>query len=278
MIKNCCSFFIKSIIVTSILSLTLYIDLFTYYIVPCPVYIIEFILCVWIVDRLLLIILSIITFSLKLYDIYFPIIPKDMEELKLMYNSQIIFSLIVFPLILSVISKQIEKIKEISIKDPLTKLYDIDHFNYLLDNEVNRCYRYKKWLTIVFLDIDGFKYVNDKLGHIQANKVLQEFATILKTSVRKIDSVARMGGDEFAIILVESSPSNASEIISRIRNKIKIKFKKLNISCSYGILSINCEKVDQIYLSQDLIDIADAEMYKIKNSSKDNISHKIIGL
>jgi diguanylate cyclase (GGDEF)-like protein len=199
-----------------------------------------------------------------------------LQYLPLIFDVQTFFSLSIFPFIFLLLNKYIKKIEEIGIRDSLTNLYNSKHFTELLNYEIMRCTRYKKWLTVVFFDIDNFKNVNHLVGHISADKVLKNFSNILTQSVRKIDIVARMGGDEFAIILLETGPELSEEVISRMSNKLKTKFSNLNMTCSFGLVSIDLSSVQKEYLAEDILEMSDKEMFKIKNHHKNDISHKII--
>ena len=103
-----------------------------------------------------------------------------------------------------------------AIIDPLTEVYNRRHFERILAREIERSNRYHHALSILMIDIDNFKHINDKFGHPAGDKVLKKTAEILNSSVRKIDTVARFGGDEFVIVAPHTGKDEAQGIKERI--------------------------------------------------------------
>jgi diguanylate cyclase (GGDEF)-like protein len=274
--KQCCSDFVKSILIFSLFFSVIYIDAATKYIIPCIIYVLLYLLICFVLKCRYILIVASLSVLVKFYITVYNPIEKDLQYLPLIFDIQTFFSLSIFPFIFLLLNKYINRIEEVSIRDSLTNLYNSKYFTELLNYEIERCTRYNNWLTVVFFDIDNFKNINHLVGHISADKVLQKFSNILTQSVRKIDIVARMGGDEFAIILLETSPELSELIITRMRNKLKEKFIDLNMTCSFGLVSIDFSSVHKEYLAEDILEMSDIEMFKIKNYHKNDISHKII--
>jgi diguanylate cyclase (GGDEF)-like protein len=113
-----------------------------------------------------------------------------------------------------------QKIQELAVTDELTGLYNRRAFQHALDKELRRSKRYQKSLSLIMLDIDGFKEINDTFGHQAGDEVLKTLAAYLRSGVRDTDLIARYGGDEFAIILPETKAHEAAVLAERLKNSI----------------------------------------------------------
>ncbi len=133
-----------------------------------------------------------------------------------------------------------EKLEEYAIKDPLTKLYNRRMLITKFDEEISRCKRMKQTFSVILLDIDNFKEVNDHYGHNFGDEVLMVFSNLLMTSKRLEDLVARWGGEEFLIILPNTDQQGAGIVAERIRAQINLyqfvdKESLINISATFGV-------------------------------------------
>ena len=155
------------------------------------------------------------------------------------------------------------KLYELATKDGLTKLYIYRHFYTLLENEIRRCARYKRDMSILMLDIDDFKNVNDTYGHLIGDQILREISRVITDTIRKIDIPARYGGEEFVIILPETAKEDAIIIAERLRKNIaKISVDandstKVSPSASIGVAQYPYDGVDP----KSLISAADIPLY-----------------
>lgn len=167
----------------------------------------------------------------------------------------------------------LQKVRELTIVDDVTKLYNSRFMNDYLDLEIRRSQRYSLDLSIIFLDLDYFKRVNDTYGHLIGTRLLQEVANSISSCLRNIDIAVRYGGDEFVIILPSTSKNDAVRIAERIRacmtNTVFLQSQGLKIrqTASFGVASFPTDANSEL----DLIRLADKAMYHIKNSSKDGI-------
>ena len=168
--------------------------------------------------------------------------------------------------------------KMLAERDSLTLLYNHGTFHSRLGYEVDRAGRYRRPLTVVMLDIDSFKLVNDKFGHITGDKILKMVAGVINAHTRKTDIAARYGGDEFAILLPETNHDAALAIARRINSGLKnLKVDTgrggdISVTASFGIASCRHDSVERI----NIVDVADTLMYTAKNAGYGEIVSKII--
>jgi diguanylate cyclase (GGDEF)-like protein len=120
-------------------------------------------------------------------------------------------------------------------RDPLTDLYNRQAFNDRLSREMARARRFGRELTIVTIDLDAFKQVNDTLGHLAGDAVLKRLATLLVTHTREHDIVGRLGGDEFAVALVEAGMATAKDLIRRLRIHLVPARRQFGLPREFGI-------------------------------------------
>jgi len=161
-----------------------------------------------------------------------------------------------------------EFITEISTRDELTSLYIRDVFDIFLDKSLSDAKRKNEKLSLLMIDVDDFKKVNDSYGHQKGDEVLSSIGEILNKSIRDIDFAARYGGEELTIIMPNTTISNATQIANRIREEIStIDFDGFSVTVSIGISEIN-QSIDN---AKKLIKSADEALYKAKNSGKNNV-------
>jgi diguanylate cyclase (GGDEF)-like protein len=156
--------------------------------------------------------------------------------------------------------------------DPLTGLFNRRYFLSRLDEEVERARRQASPLTVMMLDVDGFKQLNDRLGHLVGDAVLRVVGDVLRRSVRLFDVCARQGGDEFAILMPGSSPENSRQIAERIREGVEDSrpaggpwSDDLRLTTSIGIATFANTT------AEDLIDRADQALYAAKRQGKNRV-------
>lgn len=163
---------------------------------------------------------------------------------------------------LEVLNKRLE---DLSFKDSLTMLYNRRFFYEIIENEIAKIKRLNYSVSIISVDINNFKRVNDIYGHIAGDELLISFKDISLKNIRnKIDYLFRFGGDEFLFLLINSKEEDSKEVI----NRINLEFMKIysNVSLSYGIVEIN-----DINVSIDIDNLlmeADKKMYAFKRELK----------
>ncbi len=160
--------------------------------------------------------------------------------------------------------------------DPLTKLYNRRFIVSFAETEVKEAIRYNKDLSVIILDIDNFKGVNDTYGHPAGDEVLKKVANILKTRIRETDKAGRYGGEEFIVILPNTPAKEALEVAERIRKaieaeKVPITHKDekidLNVTASIGVASLGVHG-STFY---ELLKAADVALYEAKRSGKNQV-------
>lgn len=162
-----------------------------------------------------------------------------------------------------------------SITDDLTGLYEMHYFKRRLKQEFTRSRRYDKFISVIMFDVDNFKQVNDTNDHLMGSYVLAEIGSILKNTIRTVDTAARFGGDEFVIMLPETGPEGALLLAERIAERIaKRTFKEKNntmkVTISAGIATYG-PGLEEIEDDTELLRNADLYMYEAKNSGRNQV-------
>ena len=162
------------------------------------------------------------------------------------------------------------KLNELVIKDELTKLYNRREMNRLLEAEISRCQRNNQNFCFVLVDLDHFKSINDNYGHLMGDKVLQDIAQIILTEIRVVDSAARFGGEEIAIILPNINASQAFSLVERIRkNLAKIQFISTQSNDSFFVtFSAGISEFKPESIMTNIIDSADKALYQAKSQGR----------
>jgi diguanylate cyclase (GGDEF)-like protein len=163
-----------------------------------------------------------------------------------------------------------EVIEERSQVDPLTKLFNRRRLEEDLDAECKRCLRYERPLAFVMLDVDNFKAFNDSHGHPQADTALQDLAEVMLSCVRTTDTAYRYGGEEFCIVLRETSGDDAVHFAERMRKRIEQRFASgaaAGITASFGVAEFSASSP----MPRSLVEAADAAMYDSKHSGRNRV-------
>jgi diguanylate cyclase (GGDEF)-like protein len=169
-----------------------------------------------------------------------------------------------------------ERLKHIGLTDPLTGVHNRRYFDQRLQEEVSRAQRQGYPLSCLFLDVDHFKRVNDQYGHQTGDCVLREVAWRIKNQLRSIDVLGRYGGEEFAVLLVQTDMGSALTIAERIRHSIAEQLFKgegegtLAATLSVGVATLrDCNRGQNAEtLAQQLVAQADQALYRAKQGGR----------
>ena len=168
---------------------------------------------------------------------------------------------------------RMQRAEALSVTDDLTSLYNSRYLSQVLRREVKRAMRSGRPLSLLFLDLDGFKSINDTHGHLFGSRALVEAAAVMRVSARETDIVARFGGDEFALVLPDTGGDGAVAVAERVRDRIAAHeflqadglHIRLTASVGVGTLPGVADTVEA------LIQAADKAMYRVKERGKNGI-------
>ena len=168
----------------------------------------------------------------------------------------------------------VQRIHELTITDDCTTLYNVRHLNFVLDTEIYRSNRYDYEFSLIFMDLDHFKEVNDTYGHLRGSKLLREIAELLRANLRLVDFAFRYGGDEFVVLLPQTGREGASIVARRIYQRLnEARFLtdenlSLHVTASIGLASYPTDAKTKA----ELIRLSDEAMYLVKNTCRNNVA------
>ncbi|MDJ0789109.1 MAG: diguanylate cyclase [Myxococcota bacterium] len=156
--------------------------------------------------------------------------------------------------------------------DDVTELYNARYLTEAMEREIQRSERYGSELSVLFLDLDRFKLVNDNHSHLVGTEALRELSRVLLESVRQVDTLARYGGDEFTILLVDTREAQALEVAERIRSSVaghafEAPGQTLSLTCSVGVATYPRHGTTR----EALLEAADKAMYRAKSNGRNRV-------
>ena len=170
-------------------------------------------------------------------------------------------------------AQSVEKIQELTITDDCTGLFNARHLYKTLETEVYRSARFGYQFSVIFLDLDYFKQVNDTHGHLVGSRLLAEIGYLIKAQLRLIDFAFRYGGDEFVVLLPQTSKEQAVVVAKRLQDSLRAgtfcseQGLNLQVRASMGVATFPHDA----QTPHDIIRQADEMMYMVKNTTRDNI-------
>jgi diguanylate cyclase (GGDEF)-like protein len=167
----------------------------------------------------------------------------------------------------------LKRVEALSVTDDLTQLHNSRFLNQALRREAKRASRSGQPLSLLFIDLDGFKGVNDAHGHLSGSRALVEAAAVIRSSARETDIVARFGGDEFAVVLPDTGGEGAFAVGQRVRDRIAahrflaVDGLDIRLTVSVGVATLP----DVAASADEVLRAADKAMYRVKESGKNGI-------
>ncbi len=167
----------------------------------------------------------------------------------------------------------LKRLQKLAITDALTSLYNSRHFYSQIELEVDRSNRYGHPLSLLLMDIDHFKDYNDSYGHLEGNKVLQRIGGVIRSCLRKMDSAYRYGGEEFTVILPETSGDEAEIVAQRIRSAVAEETfapspdQSVSVTISVGVTQYRLKEEVSAFVQR-----ADSAMYASKKDGRNRVS------
>ena len=171
-------------------------------------------------------------------------------------------------------ARYVQRIHELTIMDDCTALYNARHLKFVLDAEIYRSSRYGYEFSVVFIDLDHFKQVNDVYGHLVGSKLLWMIGNTMKRNLRLIDYAFRYGGDEFVVLLPQTSKESALSVARRVKDLLasKVFFSEENlnikVTASFGVATFPGDA----RTPREILRMADEAMYLTKNTARHNIA------
>ena len=188
-----------------------------------------------------------------------------------MWNATTRLGFFLLPVFMIRLNRALQREQELARTDFLTGVLNARFFHEMAQMEINRSIRYKRPFTIAFMDVDNFKTINDTFGHTIGDSALRNIAMNIKAHLRKTDMVARVGGDEFVVLLPETNAQTAPLVISNMQREL---LKGMNengwpITFSIGVLTLSATQISV----DEILGKADQLMYSVKNNGKDNAQY-----
>jgi diguanylate cyclase (GGDEF)-like protein len=196
-----------------------------------------------------------------------PLIPYLNETFRLT-----VFLIITF--ILTKLKKSMDSHKALSRTDPLTAIFNRRAFYDLAEMELNKARRYQNPLSILYVDIDDFKQINDRLGHHTGDTLLRSAAKMIKRNIRAIDIIGRFGGDEFVILLAQTGAESVALVARKLKEKLFNLMQENSWPVTFSIGAVTFENAPDSV--EQLIIAADRQMYNAKKNGKNRIHYKVI--
>jgi diguanylate cyclase (GGDEF)-like protein len=188
-------------------------------------------------------------------------------------NAVIRFSLFALAsLLLSALKKAMDREKELASTDFLTSAANGRRFFELLQLEFDRLQRYGRPFTLAYMDLDNFKMINDQFGHPEGDRALRAIVRYAGENLRKVDVIARLGGDELALLLPEINEESARTVMGKLQNGLIEEMKRNNWPVTFSIGVVTCSSIVPENTSE-LVKIADSLMYSVKRGGKNGIAY-----
>lgn len=178
-------------------------------------------------------------------------------------------------LLLTALRKSLLDQQHLAQTDALTGLYSRRAFEHRLEHDLALTQRRRSCLTLAYVDLDGFKAINDTHGHAGGDRALRAIGRVLKGSVREADTAARVGGDEFALVLPDTDGRGAQQFVAKLTRELQDAPEATHwgVTCSIGVVTI----LDSTTSPERAVAAADALMYEVKHRGKGAVAFNVLG-
>lgn len=180
---------------------------------------------------------------------------------------------VIIGILLSALRKRFFDEQQLARTDALTELFSRRAFEDRLRHDFSLAQRRQAALSLAYLDLDGFKAVNDTHGHAQGDRVLRTTSRVLRNFVRETDTAARIGGDEFALVFPDMDHHGAQRAITKLSGELQDALEAWRITCSIGVITV----VEPRISPETAVAAADALMYEVKSSGKNAVAFRVLG-
>lgn len=196
------------------------------------------------------------------------------HTLLLLWNDTMELCLFLFAAyVISALRGKLDREEELARTDQLTGIANRRRFRELADAEIRRARRYSDPFTVIYLDVDNFKTVNDTLGHSEGDRLLRQVASTLTSVIRESDTVARLGGDEFGLLMPETDGTAAVTVATKIHAGLKVQVEQ-HWPVTFSIGMVTYLKAPPS--TDEMIRVADRLMYEVKDSGKNELRHLLV--
>ena len=201
----------------------------------------------------------------RVYSSYF--IPLWNTVIRLLF-----FMIIV--MLLSALHNSMQREKLLARMDSLTSAINSRYFYLLVEYELDRFHRYGNPFTLVYIDLDNFKAVNDCSGHAGGDETLKSVVAFIQTHLRRTDIVARLGGDEFALMLPETNLDMAQSVCTKLQSGLLAEMQQHGWPVTFSIGVLTCQDSAKPQSVDELVQRADELMYTVKHTGKNGILYE----
>jgi diguanylate cyclase (GGDEF)-like protein len=175
--------------------------------------------------------------------------------------------------LLSALKSALTANQESARVDYVTGAASVRYFYELAQTEISRNQRYKHPFTLVYIDLDNFKAVNDRLGHIIGDKVLRAVTESIQRQIRPVDILARLGGDEFALLMPETGEEKVKQAIERVHSSLLNEMLRNGWVVTFSVGVVTFTKVPMSV--DEMVKVADSVMYSVKTSTKNDVRYHV---
>jgi diguanylate cyclase (GGDEF)-like protein len=187
------------------------------------------------------------------------------------WNASLEFSFfLAFVGVLSMLKRNMQRLDDLANEDALTGVANRRSFFRVAKAEINRSQRFGATFSVVYIDVDNFKLINDMLGHSVGDALLRETAATIRRHIRDIDTVARLGGDEFAVLFPETNAEGSKHIFEKIYRQLSEMVVSHGWSTTFSVGVVTFTKPPASV--EEMIEFSDKVMYSVKRQGKNNVS------